>query len=589
MAKPAKKGDRRLRVVDLFCGPGGLSEGMRQAGFDTVFALDYEKQAVESLAANHPEAVVVHDDIRNLDPATLPECDIIVGGPPCIEFSTSKGSRGNILDGLELVQAYLRIVHYVKPKWWIMENVPRVTKFLPDTIPLSWIGLNEEGTLSIPARCIFNAAEFGVPQRRKRFLMGNYPVPTPTHVVKDSRELQLNVIHNDLPAAPTLGDILESLPTPGLAPKKKIYADPNYGFELSIDELTDQFHETWIDPQEVERLRDVKLNHPYMGKMSFPDDLNQPSRTVVATQLGRETLVIEDRGRFRRPTVREVATMQSFPLTYQFFGSASARYRLVGDAVPPLLGYAIGRLIREEAGLPPMSQPAGASHATRRAAQLPPLPDRTARKAQNKPDRKFSQMIPGKEVRGCRAELDNRGQPAEKDGVVGWRAMLHIGEGSARQDMEVDSRTALNALITFSDVGDLQERLADLFREADSLFASSRIDAQALQTTWVETQTDGGPDQLAAKASAIIDRWLPRSDWSELRRAPISALPILKPSGIRLRVAAGLALAAQIAEIAHATKPEAVAPLYDRWLKKCSGPVVKDLSLTAPSGRQSLF
>ena len=87
-----------------------------------------------------------------------------------------------------------------------------------------------------------------------------------------------------------------------------------------------------------------------MGKMKFPDDLLVPSRTVVATQMGRETIVIQDKTNrkftYRRPTVRECASLQSFPINYQFYGnSLNIRYRLVGDAVPPKLSYEIGKQI----------------------------------------------------------------------------------------------------------------------------------------------------------------------------------------------------------------------------------------------------
>lgn len=559
MTLSSGQGDRNLRVVDLFCGPGGISEGLRQAGCDTVFALDYDTKAVETFAANHPEATVVRDDIRNLDPATLPECDIIVGGPPCVEFSTAKGSRGNILYGLELVQAYLRIVHYMKPKWWIMENVPRVTKFLPDMIPLDWIGLDEDGTMSIPQRNVFNAAEYGVPQRRRRFLMGDYPTPAPTHQIGSKTEAALDG-SNELPSTPTLGDILAVLPGANNPGRKRKCTDPNYGFAMPVDELTDQFHETWIAPSEVERLRNAKLNHPYMGKMAFPDDLNTPARTVVATQLGRETLVIEDGGRFRRPTVREVATLQSFPFTYQFFGSPNARYRLVGDAVPPLLGYAIGRLIREEAGLPPVTEPLGQNRSTRLSPQLPPLPDQSTKKAQNKPDRRFSQMIPGKEVRGCRAELDNRGVAAAGE-VVRWRGVLHVGEGSARREMEPTTDQALTALSAFCDQTGLEALLLQLLTAVDNILKRANIDSINLQVAWADTVTTGGPDDLVAQVNSVVDRFLPRAVWGDVKRAP-SGLPILRASGIRLRVSVGLALAARIAELANGYQGDS---LLERW------------------------
>ena len=137
---------------------------------------------------------------------------------------------------------------------------------------------------------------------------------------------------------------------------------------------------------------------------------------VVATQLGRETLVLSseaDDGTavYRRATVRECATLQTFPTTYQFFGnSIGARYRIVGDAVPPRLTYLIGKEIRQlensqDAVIGPIdfSQP----------LELAPPVVEKPRKRPNAPmqwTRKFAELVPGKKVRGCRVELDNQGE-----------------------------------------------------------------------------------------------------------------------------------------------------------------------------------
>ena len=170
-----------LKVVDLFCGPGGMGEGLRQAGFRTVYAMDKDKAAAETYSHNHPGASVECRDVTGFDPEKLPEFEILIGGPPCVEFSNSKGSRGNILEGLRLVQEFLRVVYERKPRYWIMENVPRIVLHLPEEIPLKWIGVEKRGSLHIPVRGEFNCADFGVPQARKRFLMGNFPRPLQTH------------------------------------------------------------------------------------------------------------------------------------------------------------------------------------------------------------------------------------------------------------------------------------------------------------------------------------------------------------------------------------------------------------------------
>ncbi len=85
---------KSLRVVDLFCGPGGISEGLRQAGLVTVYALDKDRAATDTFAKNHPEATVVREDVTGFKPDQLPELEVLVGGPPCIEFSNSKSPSG---------------------------------------------------------------------------------------------------------------------------------------------------------------------------------------------------------------------------------------------------------------------------------------------------------------------------------------------------------------------------------------------------------------------------------------------------------------------------------------------------------------
>jgi len=93
----------------LFCGGGGISEGLKQAGLSIVFGLDTSKPAVDTFSHNHPDAEVIKASIVDIDVKNIPEFDVLVGGPPCVEFSASKQGRGNILAGLKLVQAFLRV------------------------------------------------------------------------------------------------------------------------------------------------------------------------------------------------------------------------------------------------------------------------------------------------------------------------------------------------------------------------------------------------------------------------------------------------------------------------------------------------
>jgi DNA (cytosine-5)-methyltransferase 1 len=102
----------RLKVIDLFCGAGGFSEGFRQSGFEVTHAIDNWNPALVAHKENQPEAEIIKADIASLDPRQFSKPDVIIGGPPCTEFSGSKrGGGGDFAKGMKLVLAYFRFVH----------------------------------------------------------------------------------------------------------------------------------------------------------------------------------------------------------------------------------------------------------------------------------------------------------------------------------------------------------------------------------------------------------------------------------------------------------------------------------------------
>lgn len=138
-------------VVDLFCGCGGFSEGFKQAGFNIVLGIDHWLPALVSFKNNH-KCDVLQADIRNIE--HLPDCDVIIGSPPCQNFS-SINVKKNIRAGLELVHEFERIIKLNEPKYWIWENVEYVKRFYPQA-------------------SILNSWDYGLPQRRKRAFITNF-------------------------------------------------------------------------------------------------------------------------------------------------------------------------------------------------------------------------------------------------------------------------------------------------------------------------------------------------------------------------------------------------------------------------------
>lgn len=345
-----------MRVADFFCGGGGFSEGFRQAGFEIVFAVDKWEPAVTTYRGNKPGVNVHLGDVITISELPddqfeemVPDSEVIIGSPPCQAFSHSNksGSADKTL-GIKLIEAYLRIVARKKMKpnsvlrYWVLENVPAVKDFIKEEYTAADLGL--EGDFVLHPRDgnsgEYNAKYFGAPTNRKRYLCGEFPVLVKTHTDE---------------TAVTLRQVLESLGEPTEVEGE--IEDINYpGLVLDREDVSDRQYVHELAPFEWEVARRLKQDKGYMGKMSFPENLDRPSRTVMATMSAssREAMVLAyGEGRYRLPTVRETASMMSFPIDYRFYGiSRGIKHTLVGNAVPPKLSYAIAKAIALDAGEP---------------------------------------------------------------------------------------------------------------------------------------------------------------------------------------------------------------------------------------------
>ena len=122
---------RPLKVADLFCGVGGLSQGFIWASCEIAIGIEYDKEIAASYKLNHPGTDVYADDIRNIDFKSLhdqhPDIDIVIGGPPCQGFS-QKGKRLSLNDERNyLFNSFVKFVEEFKPKYFVLENVPEIT------------------------------------------------------------------------------------------------------------------------------------------------------------------------------------------------------------------------------------------------------------------------------------------------------------------------------------------------------------------------------------------------------------------------------------------------------------------------------
>ncbi|MEJ7559153.1 MAG: DNA cytosine methyltransferase [Pedobacter sp.] len=373
----------KLTVIDFFCGAGGFSEGFRQQGFEIVNGFDHWRPAIETYDHNFGRGKGILQDILAYQDCIelielLPDTDVILGSPPCVSFSSSNNSgKADKSLGVKLTETFLKIVVVKKfkensiLKAWFMENVTNSTNYLAREYNFKDLGLQDwakKNRLS-PSKIaikiegnsiIINSANYGSAQTRKRVISGEVIskgkliVPATTHGHPDT-------LYDHVLPFKELKLLKNSLPSPIDHTADRVIRDPMYP-ELTIQsaELTDHFYDSGLYECQWKSSKYLKVNHPYMGTMSFPENDNRPSRTITATKIGtsRESLIYRSEynrvgdGQYRTPTVREAATIMGFPLTHQFAGSEGTKWRLVGNAVCPSVSRAFASVVLVDQGLP---------------------------------------------------------------------------------------------------------------------------------------------------------------------------------------------------------------------------------------------
>jgi DNA (cytosine-5)-methyltransferase 1 len=317
-----------LSAVDLFAGCGGLTEGLRQAGFKVLGAVDNDLLAVNTYRANHPRVVAWHADIRTLTGTTILQrlnlrrgtLDLLAGCPPCQGFSRLRTkNRAGVEDHRnDLVLEFIRLVRELLPKAVMMENVPALAT---DT-RIERINADLE-TLGYRVRAdVLDAADYGVPQRRKRFVLVASRVGDVAFARRTRR-------------ARTVRDALAS--------RRMRAGDPLHDYEdVRSDRIAALIRQIPPDGGSRDALP-AEYRLPCHEKTDgFKDVYGRMSWDAVAPTI-TGGCVNPSRGRFLHPdehrsiTLREAALLQTFPARY-FFSLERGKYaaaQLIGNALPP--------------------------------------------------------------------------------------------------------------------------------------------------------------------------------------------------------------------------------------------------------------
>ncbi len=350
--------DGRPTVVDLFAGAGGLSLGFSRAGFSLIAAFDNWLPAVGTYRANLGSHVHQASIRADLD---TPAATIYVGGPPCQGFS-SAGMRRSTDARNSLVAEFSRLIARKRPLGFVFENVEGFLTGGEGAFVFELLEPLIRAGYRIHLRKV-NAANYGVPQHRKRVvaiggLGWDPPFPSPTHSAFGAPGAHL-ANSRTLPATPTVREALKVLPAASADPEKSIsdhWYVPLTNTDLQRarllkpgERMRDLPEELWHASYRRRAFRRVMDGTPTERRGGAPSGVrrlvhDEPSKAITAAAIREFIHPDED----RPLTIRECATLQTFPVEFQFVGGQNDRAQLIGNAVPPLLAEVIARSIRDQ-------------------------------------------------------------------------------------------------------------------------------------------------------------------------------------------------------------------------------------------------
>ena len=324
----------KVNYIDLFSGAGGMSLGFDQVGFNNVFSIDLEPSFCDTYNINFPKHNLIQKDISKLSNQEIKSLiknqpvDVIIGGPPCQGFSMAGNIGRKFIDDSrnQLFKEFARVVEIVQPKYFVMENVARLYTHNKGETRNEIIDLFKKMNYNVECS-IVNTADFGIPQIRKRVLfIGN----------RISKNISFPIKTVEKPVS--IKEAIDKLPKLKSGEKSKI------ANHIAMNHSEQMLEKMKFVSDGGNRNEIPEFIRPKSGDVRKYIRYKSTEPAVCVTGDMRKIFHYSQN---RALTVRELATLQTFPLDFIFKGSTISQQQQVGNSVPPILAKEIALTIKK--------------------------------------------------------------------------------------------------------------------------------------------------------------------------------------------------------------------------------------------------
>lgn len=322
-----------MKLISLFTGAGGLDYGFEKAGFDIVWANEFDKSIWETFELNFPHTKLDKRSIAEIKSNDIPEADGFIGGPPCQSWSEAGAGRGISDSRGQLFHDYIRLLKAKQPKFFLAENVSGILHPKHSEAFTNIIKEFENAGYNVSQK-LLNANDFNVPQDRKRLIVVGFRKDLNKKFKFPEPEKYKPVLKD------AIWDLRKAKPAKegNKANDEKELWVPNHEYMnggFSTIYMSRNRVRSWNEPSFTIQAggRHAPI-HPQAPKMKF---IEQNKRIFVPGQ----------ENKYRRLSVRECARIQTFPDSFIFrYKNIADGYKMIGNAVPVLLAYAIAKQIK---------------------------------------------------------------------------------------------------------------------------------------------------------------------------------------------------------------------------------------------------